>query len=155
MTQPRRITASEPSSRLHRNRPLASTVDLAKSVLGIWLFISAAVLAPHETTSSFLHGAMFDGMLVGGLLIVGGIYAAARASATQELTRTYRRRYWSVFTLALSAWLVASPWILGFNDSTRLMWNAVICGAVLAILSGVNLLVTENLGHERHPGFVA
>lgn len=98
---------------------------------------------------------MFDGMLVGGLLIVGGIYAAARASATQELTRTYRRRYWSVFTLVLSAWLVASPWILGFSDSTRLMWNAVICGAVLAILSGVNLLVTENLGHERHPGFVA
>ena len=51
--------------------PIASTVDLAKSVLGIWLFISAAVLAPHKTSSSYLHGAMFDGMLVGGLLIVG------------------------------------------------------------------------------------
>ena len=88
MTQQGHITASEPSSRLHRNRPIASTVDLAKSVLGIWLFISAAVLAPHKTSSSYLHGAMFDGMLVGGLLIVGGIYAAARASATQQLTRT-------------------------------------------------------------------
>jgi len=124
-------------------------------VLGIWLFISAAVLAPHQTSSSFLHGAMFDGMVVGGLLIGGGIYAASRASSTQQLTRTYRRRHWSVFTLALSAWLVVSPWILGFNDSTRLLWNAVICGVVLAILSGVNLLVTEHLGHDQHPGFVA
>jgi SPW repeat len=155
MAQPRHTTAPEPSSQLHRNRPLASTVDLAKSVLGIWLFISAAVLAPHQASSSFLHGAMFDGMVVGGLLIAGGIYAASRASSTQQLTRTYRRRYWSVFTLALSAWLVVSPWILGFNDSTRLAWNAVICGGVLAILSGVNLLVTEHLGRDQHPGFVA
>jgi hypothetical protein len=155
MTQPRHTTAREPTSRLHRNRPLASTVDLTISVLGIWLFISGAVLAPHETSSSFLHGAMFDGMLVGGTLIVGGIYAATRASATQQLTRTYRRRYWSVFTLALSAWLVASPWILGFSDSTRLVWNAILSGVVLAILSGVNLLVTERLGHDKHTGFVA
>jgi hypothetical protein len=156
MTHPRHTTASsEPSSRLHRNRPLASTVDLAKTVLGIWLFISAAVLAPNKTSSSFVHGAMANGMLVGGLLIVGGIYAAARASATQQLTQTYRRRYWSIFTLALSAWLFASPWILGFSDSNRLMWNAVICGVVLAILSVANLLVTERLGHDQHAGFVA
>jgi len=92
---------------------------------------------------------------VGGLLIGGGTYAASRTSSTQQLTRTYRRRHWSVFMLALSAWLVVSPWILGFNDSTRLLWNAVICGVVLAILSGVNLLVTEHLGHDQHPGFVA
>ena len=155
MTQPRHTTASEPSSRLHRNRPIASTVDIAKSVLGIWLFISAAVLAPHKTSSSFVHAAMFNGMLVGGMLIAGGIYAATRASATQELTRTYRRRYWSVFTLAISVWLIASPWILGFSDSTRLMWNAIICGGVLAILSVVNLRVAEHLGHDQHPGFVA
>jgi hypothetical protein len=155
MTHTRHAVSAEPSSRLHRNRPLASTVDLAKSVLGVWLFISAAALAPHQTSSTFFHGAMFDGMVVGGVLIAGGIYAAVRASSTQQLMRTYRRRHWSAFTLALSAWLVASPWILGFGDGTRLVWNAVICGVVLAVLSGINLIVTEHLGPDQHSGFIA
>ena len=60
-----------------------------------------------------------------------------------------------MFTLALSAWLVVSPWILGFSNNSRLMWNAILCGVALAILSGVNLLVTQRLGHDQHPGFVA
>jgi SPW repeat len=134
---------------------MASTVDVAVGILGIWLFISAAALAPHQMSASFARGAMFNGMVVGGFLIAGGLYAAIRASSTQQLTRTYRRRYWSICTLAVSAWLIVSPWVLGFSDSTRLLWNAVLCGGVLAALSIVNLLVTWHLGHDQHPGFVA
>jgi hypothetical protein len=149
------IAGSEPSSRLHKNRPLASSVDVAKVVLGIWLFISGAALAPHQTSRSFVHSGLVNGMVVGGLLMLTGIYAAMRASSTQQLTRTHRRHYWSVSTFALSAWLVASPWIVGFDDSSRLLWNAVVSGIVLFALSSINLLLTrKHLGREQHPGFI-
>jgi hypothetical protein len=38
--------------------------------------------------------------------------------------------------LALGAWLLVSPWLLGFSTSAALMWNAVIIGVLIALFAG-------------------
>ena len=35
--------------------------------------------------------------------------------------------------LALGAWLLVSPWVLGFQGTEIAMWNAVILGGVIAV----------------------
>lgn len=40
---------------------------------------------------------------------------------------------------ATGAWLLVSPWPLGFSASTALMWNAVIVGALVALLAAWTL----------------
>jgi hypothetical protein len=37
---------------------------------------------------------------------------------------------------AIGMWLIASPWILGFEDNPALTWNAVVTGALVVGLSG-------------------
>jgi hypothetical protein len=41
---------------------------------------------------------------------------------------------------ALGAWLLVSPWVLGFSGSGILMWNAVIFGALVLGFAGWALL---------------
>jgi len=35
--------------------------------------------------------------------------------------------------LVLGAWLLVSPWVLGFSTATALMWNAVLIGALIVV----------------------
>src|SRR6516162_3075039 len=37
--------------------------------------------------------------------------------------------------LALGAWLLLSPWIIGFSGTVPLMWNSVICGALIFVFA--------------------
>ena len=38
--------------------------------------------------------------------------------------------------LVLGAWLLVSPWLLGFSAVTALMWNAVLIGALIIVCAG-------------------
>lgn len=38
--------------------------------------------------------------------------------------------------LVLGAWLLISPWFLGFSTATVAMWNAVIIGALVVVFAG-------------------
>ena len=40
---------------------------------------------------------------------------------------------------ALGAWLLLSPWIIGFTATAPLMWNAVICGVLIFVFAGWEL----------------
>jgi len=63
------------------------------------------------------------------------------------------RRQWSLFTLAVAAWLLVSPWVLGCgSDDTRVALNDVAAAVVLAALSLANLRLTRFLGHDDHRG---
>ena len=51
-------------------------------------------------------------------------------------------RAWAVpAVLALGAWLLLSPWIIGFTATAALMWNSVICGALLLVFAGYSFAV--------------
>ena len=41
--------------------------------------------------------------------------------------------------LVMSAWLLVSPWLLGFSTNGALTWNAVISGLLVAMLAGLAL----------------
>jgi hypothetical protein len=57
-------------------------------------------------------------------------------------------RVWAVpAVLALGAWLLLSPWLIGFTATAPLMWNSVICGALIFILAGWSIAV--NLPRRR------
>ena len=49
--------------------------------------------------------------------------------------------------LALGAWLLLSPWIIGFSGTVPLMRNSVICGALIFVFAGWGLAV--NLPRRR------
>jgi hypothetical protein len=44
--------------------------------------------------------------------------------------------------LALGAWLLLSPWIIGFSGTVPLMWNSVICSALISVFAGWSLAVS-------------
>ena len=49
--------------------------------------------------------------------------------------------------VGLGVWLLVSPWILGFSSAYALMWNAVILGALIAVIAGWALV--QSTGTEK------
>lgn len=141
--------------RIHPHRPDASAIDLLKGGVGVWLFISTAALGAGSH-ASFPEEPAVNTLLVGGILVWGAIQVALQTSATSDtLARPATRRYWSFFTLAVSVWLLISPWVLDdYSQSGRLRWNSVACGIVLAALSLVSLALGRQLGDDDQSGFV-
>jgi SPW repeat len=45
---------------------------------------------------------------------------------------------------ALGAWLLLSPRIIGFTAAAPLIWNAVICGALIFVFAGWPLIGSRN-----------
>jgi hypothetical protein len=41
---------------------------------------------------------------------------------------------------ALGAWLLLSPWIIGFTATVPLMWNSVIFGGLIFVFAGWRLI---------------
>ena len=149
-----RTTQTIPAPRrLHPTRPLASTIDIAKTIVGIWLFVSTAALTPH-TISNEPSAPLLNNMIVGGVLIITSVAAAMGSSSTNDVMRPVHRRKWSYLTGALGVWLIISPWILGYGGSSKVALNDVICGAVLILLAAANYVLSQSMGHDRHQGFV-
>jgi hypothetical protein len=116
------------------NRPAdtfrgASGVNLLAAV---WLVISPFVLTFSQVPNGFWNN------IVCGIVI--GIFAIIRMTASDKAN-------WSWANLLLGAWLIISPWALGFRQNgadalgfnTELVWNNVITGAVVAFLAVVSL----------------
>ncbi len=139
--------------RLHPNRPLASTIDIAKTIIGIWLFVSAPVLTPHAVSHE-PTAPLVNNMIVGGVLIITSVAAAMGSSSTQDVMRPIHRRRWSYLTGGLGVWLIVSPWILGYNGTTSITLSDVICGVVLIGLALANYSLSRSMGHDQHEGFV-
>ena len=43
-------------------------------------------------------------------------------------------------SLVLGLWLIASPWVLGFSDTTLVFWNAFAFGVLIAAMALVVLV---------------
>lgn len=35
----------------------------------------------------------------------------------------------------IGAWLIVSPWVLGFSDSVLVKWSSVLCGLALVLMN--------------------
>jgi hypothetical protein len=49
--------------------------------------------------------------------------------------KTATERWQDSLNVVLGLWLIVSPWILGFAPETTAMWNAVLMGAVIALVA--------------------
>jgi|SRR3990167_570720 len=101
--------------------------DWVNVLLGLWIFGSPWLLE-HTMVTEVSGGGllgMWNAWVVGlAVVLIAGI-ATSAYSAWAEWTN-----------VALGAWLLVSPWALGFSQSAVLMWNAVIFGALVLGFAG-------------------
>ncbi|PSR02376.1 MAG: hypothetical protein BRD47_03325 [Bacteroidetes bacterium QS_8_68_28] len=90
---------------------------VVNAALGIWLMAAPGVFGYAQSTPATVD--RFAGPVIATFAIV----------AWWEATRATGR--WNV---ALGAWLVVSPWILGYEPTAAIV-NSMACGAVIAALS--------------------
>ncbi len=93
-------------------------------------------------------------MAVGSVMVITGLLAALRSSASTQLAQTRAHRRWTWVWLVVAAWLLVSPWVLGYSGATRLMINAIVCAALIAGLAVVNWSLSNRMGPEEHRGIV-
>lgn len=104
--------------------------DPLSLILGLWLLVSPWVVQYANETVP-----MGNAVVVGILVAAVACYALFRVMAWQEWVNA-----------ALGIWLLASPWVLGFSGLATAMWNAVIVGAVIALLALWTLGTDRDIG---------
>ena len=103
--------------------------DWANLVLGLWILISPWVL----------QGGAASGAAMWSLVVVGRAIAALAVAALISF------RVWEEWTnLAFGAWLLVSPWVLGFAKAGLLTWSTVIAGTLVVILAGWAIAPSED-----------
>lgn len=86
---------------------------------GLWMVISPWVLG-YQTQST----PMWNAVILGALIAAVAFTALFQVFAWQEWTN-----------VLLGAWVIVSPWALGFSGLQVAMLNAVIVGVVVAGLA--------------------
>ena len=93
--------------------------DTVNLVLGIWLIVSPFVLGYAEQTAPAWNA-----------YAIGVVIAVLSAAALWQFQK------WEEWLSAvLGAWLVVSPWILGFSVSRVATWNQIVVGIVVGVLA--------------------
>jgi hypothetical protein len=114
--------------------------DWGNLVLAIWLFISPWVLrfAPGTSSEHIMAAAAWDAWIVGIIIGALSIAALARAQPWEEWVN-----------LVAGAWLFISPWVLKFSGDKTTLWNALIVGALVVILSIWDLNTQQTAAGRR------
>lgn len=97
--------------------------DSINVLLGLWLVLSPWILQFQGS-----NPAVANAVLVGAVI------------AVMSLAAVLRFRYWEEWIdMAIGAWLVISPWVLGVAALTLATWNFVIIGALVFAMAGWSL----------------
>lgn len=106
-------------------------------VLGIWVFLTPWLISHHMAIN-------LENSVNWNAWVVGGIVAVSAGMALQELEP------WEEWVnLVVGVWFVLSPWIFGYAGESTLMWNSVIVGAVIAVLSAISIPVARELKQQN------
>ena len=104
--------------------------DWLSLVLGIWLIVSAWVIG---------RGA--------GNALISNAYIMGLALAAFAIMALVAFQLWEEWvTLVLGAWLLVSPWFLGFNAGSVLTWNTVLIGIVVTVCAAWAITEVEDRG---------
>ena len=91
-------------------------------VAGLWLIVSPFILRYSGSTSPTRND-MIVGVIVAVLAFITAVWNRSTAS-------------WLSWIIAIvGIWEIAAPFILGYTDSTRALWNSVILGILILIFS--------------------
>lgn len=103
--------------------------DAVTLLTGIGLVAAALFLEIPPPEGVSLAPAIWNFVLVGAAAVVVAVAAM------------YAFRQWEEgIELVLGIWLVASPWLLGFENIRTLMWLAVIGGGIIMVMALTVLL---------------
>lgn len=101
--------------------------DWVNFLLGLWVFGSPWLLEHSMATEA----------PSGGILGMWSLWFVGLAVSVIATIALYAFNAWEEWTnLALGAWLLVSPWVLGFSKSAVLMGNAMIFGVLVLVLAG-------------------
>jgi SPW repeat len=101
------------------NKLTAFWQDTANLVLGIWLAVSPWILLYAGQTAP-----AWNAHIVG---VVIAVMAGAALLAFQ--------RWEEWVNAALAAWLILSPWILGYSGLQTVVWNQAVVGLLVGALA--------------------
>lgn len=101
----------------------AKTLSWWVVVLGAWEFIAAFILGYSAKAA-----AEWDAIILGIALVVLAGWAALSNQAA-----TIKSLSW--VNTVLGVWLVIAPFILGYTKLTGALWNDIIVGIIVAVLS--------------------
>jgi hypothetical protein len=120
----------------------ASGVNL---LAGLWLIAAPWLLGYDE-----LDEAVWNDVLIGGAVAVLALVRMWRPLTTATA---------SWINLALGIWLIAAPWVLGYEDDAvvqnadNAQWNDVILGVAIALLALVSGAAARS-SYDRDAGTV-
>jgi SPW repeat len=97
--------------------------DVINLFLGIWAFLTPWAFGYHL------------GVAVANYVIIG-ILITFFSGAALVAFRTWEEG----INIVLGAWLLISPWLLGFRAIPSLMWSAVVIGALVILWSAIGLI---------------
>lgn len=105
--------------------------DVVNLFLGIWAFLTPWVLGHHPGA-----GVVAD-------YVITGILITFFAGAGMIAYRPWQEG----INMALGAWLLVSPWVLGFSAIPSMMWSAVVIGVLVVICSAFGLIKKQSHEH--------
>ena len=112
-------------------------------IAGIWLIAAPFVLGYAD----FAEAALWNEIVVGAIVLV---LAAVRVGNPARFTGL------SWANLAVGLWLIAAPFVCGYTDVGRAMWNDIIMGIIIAALAASSASMTNSFrryhGHPHHTG---
>ena len=122
------------STTMSPTRRTASGISGLNLIAGVWLIVSPFVL-----TLAAFPDARWNNVAAG---VAIAVLAAVRMGASNHFGLSW-------VNTALGAWVLVSPWILGFATSATLRWNNVITGAVVALVALSSALTADAAAPER------
>jgi hypothetical protein len=102
-----------------KERVTARWKDAANFVLGIWLVVSPWVLAYAANTQP-----AWNAHVVGVIIAVAALATLIAFHEWEEWVNT-----------ALAAWLIVSPFLLGFSGLQAALWNQLVVGVLVGLLA--------------------
>ncbi len=110
---------------LHPKRLDVSALYVAEAFVGIWLFLSPWILDNYHHL-----GALWNGMFLGSVVIIGSIASAAAVSATTEVLAD-THHWWGRATIVIGVWLVICSPLIDLDAS---IVSNVLTGVALITL---------------------
>jgi hypothetical protein len=116
---------------LHPGRLDVTAIYMLEAFVGIWLFLSPWILDAYRHT-----GALLNGMILGGVVIVGSIASAAAVSATTEVI-VDGHHWWGRVTIVIGVWLVICSPVVDLDSLHSTILSNVLVGVALIVLGAL------------------
>ena len=111
--------------------------DWLMLLLGVWLLISPFALGYAAAQAGML--AVWNPVIVGVAVIVFAIAVLRKTQMWEEWT-----------LLLLGAWLIVSPFILGYAGINVALWNSIIVGLLVGADAAWSLIVLRSHRTHKH-----